>query len=44
MPEHTSPGAVRRLIHRMRAAHARSSAEWTRRMEVPAERGPQRPL
>jgi hypothetical protein len=30
----TKPRTVRRLFNDLRAAHARSSAEWIRRMEV----------
>jgi hypothetical protein len=40
----TSPEDLRRVVQSIRAAHARNSREWTRRMERPSDRGPQRPL
>ena len=44
MPHQTSSGRLRKLVHEMRAAHARASQEWIERMEAPADRGPRRPL
>jgi hypothetical protein len=40
MPHLTSSGRLRTLLREIRAAHARSSQEWIRRMEAPADRGP----
>ena len=39
-----SAAQLRTVVLAMRAAHARDSAEWTRRMESPADRHPRRPL
>jgi len=36
MTQTPSRGALRRLLHTMRAAHQRSSEEWIRRMEASA--------
>ena len=44
MPYRTSSSRLRKLVKEIRASHARSSQEWIRRMEVPADRGPRRPL
>ena len=39
----STPDRLRRIARRMRAAHARDSQEWIRRMEGPAGRGSHRP-
>jgi len=44
MPDPTSSVRLRKLVRDFRAARARSSREWIRRMEVPDDRGPRRPL
>jgi hypothetical protein len=43
MPRTSTSDRLRRLARRMRAAHARDSQEWIRRMECSTDRGPHRP-
>jgi hypothetical protein len=43
MAYHTASDRLRSLVHRMRAAHARDSQEWIRRMEAAPAHRPQRP-
>ena len=42
MLPNSSSGRVRRFLRGIRAAHARNTREWVRRMEGPP-RGPNRP-
>jgi hypothetical protein len=37
-------GSLRNLLRSLRAAHRRNSDEWTRRIEVPAQRPPTWPV